>query len=296
MLGLVTLFAIATALAAAIYVIGIAIEALRPPRATAAWAMARGRPSCPADLGLESTEWILEPSRRRGLRLPVWEIELSKPTSPDDARTVIFIHGWGRSRIDSLGRIGPFLDTASRMLFVDLAGHGDANGQTSLGDGDERDLAELVAKVPDGRVVLVGHSLGATVAIRAAAMPEVAPRIERIIAIAPYDTVRSPIRGRLVARELPVRGVIPCVVAALRVAGIRPVSTLAAARELRVPLTVLHGDKDRVSPLSEGEAIAAAAKGEWVIFDDVEHAEHETRRPELFVAAVRGKPRIEDQG
>lgn len=287
-LGLLGFLALAVVIAVVLYVGSIVREALSPPRVTTAWAVARGRPSCPADLGLEAREWRLDVGGRgRRASLAVWEVELAPEAAGPTALSVVFVHGWGRSRIDSLARIGPFVDAASRLVLVDLRGHGDAIGRTTLGDGDERDLADLIRRLPDGPVILVGHSLGATVAIRCAALTDAAPRIAGVVAIAPYDTVRSPLRGRLLVRDLPAGPLLSLAVAALRLCGVRAVSTLEAARLLRAPLAVLHGDGDRISPPREGHAIADAGRGTLVVFEGVEHVDHEQRRPELFDDACR---------
>ncbi|MFO0829882.1 MAG: alpha/beta fold hydrolase [Phycisphaerales bacterium] len=273
MLGLVILFAVASAIVVALYVGGIVRDVLHPPRATAGWALARGRPMSPADLGLSAKEWTLE---RPGAALPVWEIELSD--APGGA-TVILVHGWGHSRIDSLGRIAPYLDHADRILLVDLRGHGDATGRTRLGAVEEHDLAALVERCPDGPIVLVGHSLGATIAIRCAADTPAASRVAGVVAIAPFDTVVTPIRQRLLHRDLPAGVFLRLAMLVLRAFGVTRRSTIECARRLRPPLLVIHGEHDRVAPPDEGRAIAEAARGRFVLLHETDHLNHDERHP-----------------
>ncbi len=279
MLGLLVLLATASGLVLVIYVAGVVRGALRPPRTSTAFALSRGRPTQPSDLGLAATEWTLE---RPGARLPVWEIELAeRGTGP----SVVLLHGWGRSRVDMLSRLAPFLEVAERVLLIDLRGHGDATGRTTLGDGDEQDMLELLGRLPPGPVVLVGHSLGAVVALRtAAAAPD---RVAGVIAIAPYDSFETPLRMRLAARELPRGLTLRLVVACLRLAGIRPTSGLEAARAMGSPLLVVQGGRDRVSPPEEAAAIAEAGHGRLELFADAEHADHEFREPARFSACCK---------
>jgi uncharacterized protein len=219
-------------------------------------------------MGLEAKEWWLDVPNAR---LPVWDIELGDRAG---GLSVVFLHGWGRSRVDSLGRIAPFLEQAERIVLIDLRGHGEASGRTNLGDGEERDIAQLVERLPDGPVLLVGHSLGATIAIAAASL---APRVLGVIAMAPYDTVRTPLRSRLVVRDLPAGLCVTLALLVLRAFGAQQYSTIDAARRLRCPLLVLHGANDRIVPVAEAEAIARAGKGEFVLVADAEHADIEQR-------------------
>ncbi len=276
---MIPLLLIGAAIAVAGYVALVTLEALRPPRRAAAWAIANGLPVSPEALGLEASEWTLE---RDGVRMPVWDLAL-RDTGP----TVVFVHGWGRSRVDSLARIGPFLGTAGRILLPDLRGHGDGTGSTRLGDAvEEADCAELVGRLGGGaRVVLAGHSMGATLAIRVAAADRTG-RIAAVVAIAPYDTVRTPLRCRLVARDLPAGPFVGMTLAALAAFGIGRPSTRAAAAALRVPLLVIAGEADRVVPCEESRGIAEAGRGEFVAVAGGEHADLD--RDEAAGRAIEG--------
>lgn len=263
---MIPLLLIGAAIAVVGYVAIVTIEAIRPPRRAAAWAIANGLPVSPEALGLEAAEWTLS---RDGASLPVWDIRI-REAGP----TVVFMHGWGRSRVDSLARIGPFLGVAGRILLPDLRGHGDATGSTRLGDArEEADLAELLDRLDGERpIILAGHSMGATLAIRAAAGDR-SGRVAAVVAIAPYDSVRTPLRCRLVARDLPAGPFVDATLAALAALGIGRPSTLAVAGSLRVPLLVVAGDADRVVPIDESRRVAEAGRGELVTIAGGEHSD-----------------------
>lgn len=263
---MIPLLLIGAAIATLGYVAIVTLEALRPPRKAAAWAIANGLPVSPEALGLEASEWTLA---RGGATLPVWDLRI-RDTGP----TVVFLHGWGRSRVDSLARIGPFLGAARRIVLPDLRGHGDATGSTRLGDAvEEADVAALLETLGEaGPLVLAGHSMGATLAIRAAAGDR-AGRIAAVVAIAPYDTVRTPLACRLVARELPAGPFVPATLATLAALGIGRPSTIAAAAALGRPLLVVAGDRDRVVPIDESRRIAEAGRGELVAIAGGEHSD-----------------------
>jgi pimeloyl-ACP methyl ester carboxylesterase len=299
-LGFAFLLVSATGLAVAIYLWTLVREALHPPAGGMAFALARGLPSTPDDIGLASRAFTV--TCADGATLPVWEVARDASAIDDSTAgtprvRVVLLHGWGRSRIDSLGRLQPFLTPDSVVYLPDLRGHGDAargasgkRQRTTLGTREVEDIDRLIAALPPGPVVLAGHSLGATIAIRVAASGNERDRVRGVIAIAPYDTVRTPIGARLAARELPGGPLLDAAMAILQMRGIVPSSTVEAARSLRVPLVVLQGEHDRLSPRVEAEAIVAAAPAgtaSLVLFPDTEHADHHLRQPERFEEIVR---------
>lgn len=278
MSGLLILLGVCVLLVSAIYVGSIVREALRPPRASTAWGLARGLPVAPEDLGLSSRSWATQ------CGMPVWEIDLGSEEEGTSS-AVVLIHGWARSRIDMLGRLPPLLDRADRAYLVDLRGHGDAPRRTTLGAAEFEDLVAFVADLPASRILLVGHSLGATLAVRAAADERVASRVAGVLAIAPYRTIATPIGSRLRERQLPRGPALRLALAILRMLGAPAIDTLPAARRLRCPLLVLHGERDRVVPSDEGRAIAEAApSGRYEGFANTEHAGHERDEPDRFAA------------
>ena len=146
-----------------------ALQALRPPRKFFAWALATGRPKDPADIGLafEDTQY----SCGQYFPCPAWRIT-AKSTHPN-APILVVIHGWGRSRWDSLTRVDPFLDACCEMVLLDLPAHGEhASTWSALGIHEPtcvlNVLQEIARQSPGKNIILAGHSMGAGIAIRAA--------------------------------------------------------------------------------------------------------------------------------
>jgi len=109
--------------------------------------------------------------------------------APDAPLTVVLLHAW---TMDSTcwDRVVAGLvrhDPAVRILRFDLRGHGGSDPAPRGGASLERcadDLAELITgEVPDGQVVLAGHSMGGMAAM---ALAERHPRLvaERVAALA----------------------------------------------------------------------------------------------------------------
>lgn len=256
--------------AGAVYAIalgGVVREALRPERRTIGWALGRGSPSDPAAWGLPAREWS---HQHAGASCPVFDIGDDDPSAP----TAIVLHGFARSRYDALARLGPILPHVKRVIMPDLPGHGDAIGRgTTLGTDEDAFIESLVRATTSSRVLLVGHSLGATVALHAAARDALAPHVSGVVALAPYERVRTPLGARLDLRGMPRGPLLRPALAMLGLLGVEERSTRASAARLRCPLAVLAGEADPVTPPAEAEAVARAAPG--ARFDLVRGARHD---------------------
>ncbi|WP_199433912.1 alpha/beta fold hydrolase [Qaidamihabitans albus] len=88
-------------------------------------------------------------------------VELAGPR--EAATTLVLVHGWTQDR-RTWNRVVGQLPPERRVLRYDLRGHGasaPARPGTATIDRLADDLAELLtARVPDGRLVLAGHSMG----------------------------------------------------------------------------------------------------------------------------------------
>jgi pimeloyl-ACP methyl ester carboxylesterase len=100
---------------------------------------------------------------------------------------VVLVHGWSCNENYWNAQLAP-LKARYTVVMVDLAGHG-ASGKNrtdwSMANYGE-DVASVVRQIPNHQVVLVGHSMGATVAL------EATRRIgDRVIGIIAVDALKS---------------------------------------------------------------------------------------------------------
>lgn len=290
----------------------IAWEARHPRRRTTAYAVARGWPLDPGEIGLRFEAWSLDCAD--GAQLPVWEIDASSraaqganpATNPasssgerrDSGLAIVLIHGWAQSKIDMLLHREPWLSIADRIIMYDLRGHGESLANAArLGDGDDSDLLEIIARLDADRVLLVGHSLGSVVALRAAARwreLESDAKLVGIICYGAYRNVHTPIRGRLRAQQFPARPISDLVMLWLRLSGIRHVDPLAGAAAIECPVLLLHGELDRISPVEESTRIAESlANARVELVHDAGHSdvafvdpEQHARTIESFVCSL----------
>ncbi len=185
------------------------------------------------------------------------------------------LHGWGDSRLGALSRLPALLPVSSRVLAIDLPGHGESPGVSSLGHREAAAIQALIESVSrDERAtteesccfVLVGWSMGAGIAIEVASCMAGEARIAGVIAEAPYRHAITPARNMLRLRALPSGWNLRVALAIVRWisgwrggGGSRPFDRAALAASSGVPMLVIHGDADEISPIEDGRAIAAAA-------------------------------------
>jgi uncharacterized protein len=278
-----------------------------PPRRTYASAVARGRPGDPSELPepRRFAEWTFKSAD--GIELPVWEIAGDDPEGP----LIVLTHGWGDSRIGALTRVAALAPAASKLILWELRGHGHAPKGSTLGPRERDDLVLLLEHLQSkGRgaeaepaLVLYGWSLGAGVSIEVAARLRT---IAGVVAEAPYRLRGTPARNVLAARGLPHRITLaPALWLAsprLSFAGAyRNFDRALHAKRVPCPLLVLHGSDDRVSPIEDGRAIAAAAPdgmlaeipggGHNDLWTDATFSTLAAARVQAFVHSLRGERR-----
>ena len=101
--------------------------------------------------------------------------------------TVVFVHGWMCNRTFWSAQV-PVVSREYRTITVDLPGHGEAtSGRDAWRVGDYgTDVAALIESLDLVNVVLVGHSMGGPVSLRAAALA--GDRVRGIVAV---DTLHN---------------------------------------------------------------------------------------------------------
>jgi pimeloyl-ACP methyl ester carboxylesterase len=272
--GFAGLLALGAGVAWVLYAFGAWCDAVRPPRRTLGWALAQGLPADPGDLGFTFEDAAV---RTDGTAMPCWWIA---GRGGAGAPIVVLLHGHGRSRWDSLRRASAWVERAALVALPDLRGHGDAPGRGSLGRREPADvvrvLAEAEARAPGHPVILVGHSLGAVVAIHAAALrARAGVPVAEVHAFGPYDRVSTPFAARLRARGLPTRPVVGAVLALIDALDGHETPTHASAAALGTTrLVVWMDERDLVSPASDARAIASSVPhGELRVTDGIPHAE-----------------------
>jgi pyruvate dehydrogenase E2 component (dihydrolipoamide acetyltransferase) len=236
-----------------------------------------------------------------------------------DGDVVLLVHGYGGDRNSWLFLQAP-LSARYRVYALDLPGHG--SSAKDVGDGSVGLLADAVLGVLDAigaeRAHLVGHSLGGSVAVAAAARDP--GRIGSLTLIAPSGFGREinavylrgfadaqtrrelkPVVGQLFADEnLVTRQVVDDLLAYKRLDGVdealhtllgtmltgdgaqaQDSAAAVAAIGGAVPVTVVWGTADRIIPAAQAESVPAVA---CHLLDGAGHMPHMERPAEVQAA------------
>jgi pimeloyl-ACP methyl ester carboxylesterase len=191
-----------------------------------------------------------------GVKLAAWRF----PAPGARRGTVVFLHGLGDNRASGLGVAQHFTARGFDVLAYDGRALGASGGAAcTYGYFEKRDLSRALDQLPPGPVVAFGVSLGAAVALQAAA---VEPRISVVVSVATFSDLMTAARERapFFASESNLEA------AARRAeaeAGFRiaDVSPALAASHIRAPVILIHGTDDDETPPAHSERVFAALAG-----------------------------------
>ena len=206
--------------------------------------------------------WLTAPD---GTRLRYWFVPA--PGGPRPA--VVLIHGLLANRDTMLPRAAILARNGFAALVLELRAHGASGGvYSTLGQRETEDvtvgLAYLAtrAEVDRSRVAVLGHSLGAVVALRAAAAES---DIRAVVAESAFISVEAiapaVIRGLSGRRPIPFTGAVLWMMDWLTGSTPSAVRADDATRGLRVPVLFVHGALDSVAPLHGGRELAGLTGG-----------------------------------
>lgn len=228
------------------------------------WCMPRRRIPArgPLDYGLVD-EPILFSSN--GVPLRGW---LIPPASRQDpAPTVIVAHGWSGNAADMLPAARVLREAGFAVALYDARGHG-ASGK----DGpitilkfaeDIRACLDYLGTRPDldpGRIGVLGHSLGGSGALLAAAMD---PRVRAVVSCSAFADPRTITADFLRRFHIPLWPFLPLVCRFIerwlgtRMEDVAPKNVIG---RIRAPLLLLHGARDRFIPPQHMEVLYGAAR------------------------------------
>ena len=171
--------------------------------------------------------------------------------------TVVFLHGLSDNRGTGVGIADHFLDRGYDVIEYDSRAHGESGGDAcTYGFYEKQDLQKVLDRVADRPILVMGISLGAGIALQAAADD---PRIAGVVAVSSFSDLRTAARER--APWFASKGnVAEAFKLAEAEAKFRAddVSPMAAAARIKVATLVIHGEKDDETPAAHSQRIFAA--------------------------------------
>jgi pimeloyl-ACP methyl ester carboxylesterase len=178
--------------------------------------------------------------------------------------TVVFLHGRNQNRDAGVVVARRLVPLGYDVLAYDSRAHGASGGKYStFGYYEKWDVCRAIDFLGADRVVLVGVSLGAAVALQAASAD---PRVAGVVAVSSFSSLEEIVREKMppFVSEEQLRDALRAVErrAAMKV---KDADSVEAARHVTAPVLLLHGDLDGFTPMSHTEQIYAALRGERAI-------------------------------
>lgn len=213
------------------------------------------------------------------------EVTVSGPAGPMPAWYVpgngdswaIMVHGKGAPRKETLRAMPPLAEGGRKMLAISYrndAGCPSGESGYSYGRDEWADLEAAAQWALDRGatdILLVGYSMGGAIAANFMIRSELARHVRAVVLDSPMLDLREtvafgvrirPLRGslRTISGILAPRILALCSPLASRLLGFRwdDFSYIARLARLDVPVLLIHGDADRLVPVSTSDALAEA--------------------------------------
>ena len=185
--------------------------------------------------------------------------------------TIMYLHGIADDRGSAFGIVTRFLPLGFNVVAYDSRAHGRSSGERcTYGYFEKQDLKKVIDQLSDDPIVLIGHSLGAAVALQTAAIE---PRIRAVVAASTFSDLRS-----IATERAPFVFSDRMIEAAFSLAEqqahfvVDEVSPVRAASAIRVPVLLIHGAHDRDTPPIHSQRVHRALSGSTlVIVPDAAH-------------------------
>jgi alpha-beta hydrolase superfamily lysophospholipase len=174
--------------------------------------------------------------------------------------TLVYLHGVSDNRGTSVGVADHFLARGFDVIAYDSRAHGESGGDTcTYGVYEKQDLARVLDRVAPRPIVLMGTSMGAAIALQAAAVDG---RVAAVVAVSPFSDLRTAAIER--APFFASKGNIAEAFRLAEVEGkfrVDDASPVAAAPRIAAPTLLVHGAKDDETPATHSQRIFAALRG-----------------------------------
>lgn len=232
---------------------------------------------------------------------PAWYF----PGASSERTWVIHIHGSRVTRSSPLRGVSALTGSGVHSLVVTYRGDGEGPnhpmGMSSLGLSEWKDIDPAIAYAKEHgaeRIVLMGWSMGGTIALLAAERAEHRDAIDSLILVGPVTDWRRTILHGARSAHLPL-WLARCVVALMGDARLAPIVGISEAidfdsldwtrsRRLETPCLVIHSEADDVVPFELSQKFAAIAPAvSLAVLPDALHTMEWNRAPESFKSALR---------
>lgn len=185
--------------------------------------------------------------------------------------TLVILHGRSGMKEDYLAVADRYCSIGFRCVIPDLPGHGENRKRFATYGVKEGEMVlecyrEAAAKFsfPEEPCAVLGQSMGGSVAVHAAALPD--SPFRTMVLVSTFDKLDTVIRNQAASLLGPALGgavrapadIVFGWKTGVRISGINPVEKAA---KIRIPTMIVHGDSDKAVPTSAGKKLYAAFSG-----------------------------------
>ncbi|HEV8538760.1 MAG TPA: alpha/beta hydrolase [Bacteroidota bacterium] len=271
---IVAFLAFLAAVSIVLFLVGPVIL-LQPRRRTAEFYRALGQPLTPSDAGLPYEE--INVITGEGMKLNSWLIKAPAPAKG----TVLYLHGVADCKIDGIRHARILHDHHFNVFLYDARRHGRSDGKfCTYGYYEKDDVIRIIdylvsrTDLPPGKIGIIGTSMGAAVALQAAAMDK---RIAAVVAENSFATLRSVFddyQRRII--KLPfhfLRNIVIVRSELMAKFKASDVSPLEAVKQIGIPILFVYGTMDHLISHQYSISLYEQANGPKELFP-VEDASH----------------------
>ena len=242
--------------AAAISLVGVALAAIVVPQLPAIGAGALLYPMRRASTTATPAGCVKQTFAGVDTRLSGWHCRTDRPAKA----TIVYLHGVAANKDSGEGVVNRFLGQGYDVIVYDSRAHGESEGdRCTYGYFEKQDLQRVLDQSHSENVILIGHSLGAAVALQAAAVDR---RVRAVVAASSFSDLRT-----IATERAPFVFVGSLLTAAFERAErdgkftVDQVSPVRVAAAIRVPVLVIHGALDTETPPAHSQRVYAALAG-----------------------------------
>jgi len=192
-----------------------------------------------------------------GVRLKGWWFKTAGPRRG----AIVYLHGVADNRGSGASIADHFVPRGFDVVAYDSRAHGESEGDAcTYGYYEKLDLGRVLDQIAiPGPVVLLGTSLGAAVALQAAAQDA---RVTVVVTVATFSDLRTVAfeRAPFFASKGNIEGAF-AIAEELAKFKVDEVSPVLAAAKIKIPVLLLHGEADKETPSAHSGRVHAALAG-----------------------------------
>jgi pimeloyl-ACP methyl ester carboxylesterase len=172
----------------------------------------------------------------------------------------VYLHGSADNRVSGVGAAERFVSRGFDALIYDSRAHGESGGTAcTYGYYEKKDLARAIDLIQHKPVIAVGVSLGAAVALQAAADDR---RIAAVVAIATFSDLRTVATGRApFLRRRTKYDPLSISLRTVAISGSMPSALWTRPADIQVPVFLIHGQADTDTPPWHSQRVFATLPG-----------------------------------